>query len=426
MKIKSNLLKLLSVFLVLISFNLFAQVENGNLELRTNYFYNFEIFYLADFDFNNGMNNPDIFEYQLSYTPNDGDGTPGSGTPITIKIEFEMIADVPSLGLDNRRIFYVLTKPFDFNGEVKISSRDLDMNMDNIYYERGEPVTGLGADETDIMPEGEFEGIKQSVMATGKLPAGSYIFRFGILGLDNNVLYREHQAITVSNPTTLNIVSPGGALEDGFEVYTLFPLFQWESPDFMWNEDNCPECGYFIRVAEYNSTIHSSIEEALTDISNLPYPDYGGYFRLPIVPVVSFGTTQLYTTDNSFQYPLTGAKPLENGKTYVWQIKKRYPTTSGVETVDSDIFAFTIPSLGGEETGGETTGGTGGANQYLELLGQILDPDTYNQLFSGQLNGYLPTGVVTLNDTQLTQDQLSMLVGQFLSGQFTIQSITVE
>ncbi|MBL7134961.1 MAG: hypothetical protein ISS81_00015 [Candidatus Marinimicrobia bacterium] len=414
---------LLIMFFVLISSTLFAQVGDGVLKLETNYFYNFEIFYLADFNFNDGSLSPNIFGYSLSYTPND----PVSGTPISIKIEFEMIADVPSLGLENRRIFYVLTRAFDFKGEVKITSQDLDMNMDNIYYVTGEPVTGLGADETDIMPEEEFAGIQQTVMGTGKLPAGGYTFRLGILNEDNTMLLSEYQTIAVSNPTTLDLVSPGGALEDGLEIYTTFPVFLWESPESMWNNDNCPECGYYIRVAEYNSATHSSVEDALSDDASLPYPDDGDYYRLPIVPVVSFGTTQLFTAENSFQYPLTGAKPLEWGIPYVYHVKKIYPTTSGAETVESDIYAFYIPSMGGEETEGGTEGGTGGANQYLELLEQILGSDTFNQLFTGQLNGYLPTGVVILNGTQpLTLDQLSVLVGQFLAGDITIQTITIE
>ena len=420
MKIKKYLL---IMFFVLISSTLFAQVQVGDgvLKLETLYFYNFEIFYLADFDFNNGMNSPNIFGYSLSYTPND----PISGTPISIKIEFEMIADVPSLGLENKRIFYVLTRAFDFKGEVKITSQDLDMNMDNIYYVTGEPVTGLGADETDIMPEEEFAGIQQTVMGTGKLPAGYYTVRFCTLNEDNTMLLSEYQTIAVSNPTTLDHVSPGGALGDGLQIYTTFPVFLWESPESMWNVDNCPECGYYIRVSEFKPE-HSSVEDALSDDANLPYPDDGGYYKLPIVPVVSFGTTQLVTAENSFQYPLTGAKPLEWGKTYVGHEKKIYPTTSGAETVEGDIFAFTIPSMGGEETEG-TTGGTEGANQYLQLLEQILGSDTYNQLFTGQLNGYLPTGVVILNGTQqLTLDQLSVLIGQFLAGEFTIQTITIE
>lgn len=411
MKIKTNLLIILLLCLVS---NLKAQIPD--LDLTLNYFNNYEIFYITDFDFDNAANNPDLFSYTLSYNPLSDNAT------IEITIEFEMIAIVPSLFDGTKQIFYVLTQFFEIKkGSITLTSRDIDMNMQSINYDDGTAVPGLRIDDSIFMDPDEFASMQQIVMASGRLPGGNYIFYLKITDKDGNI-ESIIQGIEVSNPTTLDLVSPGGALEDGLQIYTTFPVFLWESPESMWNDDNCPECGNYIRVAEYNSTIHSSVEDALSDDASLPYPDDGEYYKLPIVPV----GMQLYTAENSFQYPLTGAKPLDWGKTYVWQTKKIYPTTSGAETVEGDIFAFTIPSRGGEETEG-TTGGTEGANQYLQLLEQILGSDTYNQLFTGQLNGYLPTGVVILNGTQqLTLDQLSVLIGQFLAGEFTIQTITIE
>jgi len=413
MKHKSIVIAVVSLWTI----SLFAQVSTGTLDLRTNYFYNFEIYYLLDFDFNNGRNNPDMFSYSLSYTPNDP-----QGAPIKIKLEFEWLATVPSLNLTNSQIVYMLSNPFDFKGEVVLTTKDFDQNMRNLYYTDGRQVP---ISITEFKQN--VERLKAVIMATGKLPAGSYIFKLNIMNESGSVLKSQTQEIGVSNPSTLELISPGGTLDQNLEIATTFPQFQWESIDFMWSSANCPTCGYSIRIAEYDPAKHSSVEEALHDRANLPYPDNGGEFRLPSQAVTSRAGVGLYTAGTIFQYPMTGAKPLEAGKTYVWQIKKTYPTTSGPETISSQIFAFTIKaSMGGTSTAGGTTTTTE-LSQYMTLLTQLLDPDTYNRLFTGELTGFTPTGVVTLNATQnLTYEQLTALVAQFLSGQVTIKSISVE
>jgi hypothetical protein len=417
---KTIIMLLACIFIFALS-PLFAQM--GELKLVVNYFNNFEVFYITDFDFNNGMNNPDIFEYSLSYNPPNGDGTPGSGTPINISIAFEMIANIPSLGLDNSRIMYILTRPFAFNGEVSISTQDLDLNMDRIYYTDGRELTGISIKESDFVPAEEVANLQTAILGGAKLPAGDYIFDFTVEP-EGAAPLSEHMVVSVANPSTLDLVAPGGVLEDNIEIYSLYPLFQWESIDFMWTGANCPECGYSIRVSEYNPMLHSSIDEALNDQSNLPYPDNGLFYQLPSEIVA--GGADLYTAENSFQFPFTNAKPLEEGKAYVWKVNKTFPTTSGSETVESGIFVFALPAMGGEEESGGTTQ-SGGSDVYLQILEQMIDADTFNRFFSGELEGYRPTGVVTLNETQqLTQDQLSAIAGQLLAGQITIKSIGIE
>jgi len=416
-----TIIPILTLLLILAFPPVFGQTT-GTLTLSTIYFNNFEVFYIGDFDFNNGRNNPDIFEYSLSYIPSDYTGSSGSGTPIRISIEFEMKANVPSLGLDDRRIFYVKTSPVPLSGEVRLSTKDLDLNVDEIYYTDGK-LFDVHTESSEFMPESEFQVLQSTVLAFGKLPAGDYIFNLVIYPVDATTQspLSERNVVSVGNPSNLELVAPGGRLEDQLEIYNLYPWFQWESADFMWTGSNCRECGYFIRISEYNPAIHSSVDEALNDLSNLPYPDNHQFYKLDAELVAA--AANLYTARTSFQYPFSGAKPLEDGKTYVWQVKKTYPTTSGPETVESDIYAFTIPEMGG--AGGTTQ--AGGINIWLQMLEQMLDADTYNLLFSGELVGYTPTGIVTLNETQqLTQDQLSAIIAQLLAGQITIQSVGVE
>lgn len=403
-------LKRLLTLTLLLYLGLTAQTT-GFLDLRTDYFNNFEVYYLLDFDFNNGRNNPDIFSYTLSYSS-------PSGGAIRVSLEFEWLATVPSINMNNKRIVYILSKPFDLNGEIRLTTRDLDQNMNRLYYTDGRPVPiSIDRFEQDI------EKLKSVIFQTGKLPAGSYVFRLNIANEAGAILKSQTQEVIVSNPTSLELIAPGGSLEENIEIATTFPQFQWESIDFMWSNRNCPSCGYGIRVAEFDPARHSSIEEALHDKANLPYPDNGGYYQLPSNRVSTQTGLDLYSAATTFQYPLTQAKPLEAGKTYVWQIRKTYPTTSGPETVESNIYAFKIKSVSTQST----PFARAPVEQYLTLLSQMLPPDLYNRLFTGELNGFSPTGVVLLNGTQnLTYEQLSQLVAQFLAGQLTIKSVTVE
>jgi len=401
-----------------------TSLQAGFLELRTNYFYNFETYFISDFDFDEGSNNPDIFSYTLSYT----EATEGEG-PIEIKIEFQMIANIPSLGLDNDRVFYIKTDPFEFLGEITLTSRDIDLNIDNIYYTGGpnigEPVDLGGVEESEFISEDMFNNIQQVVMSSGKLPAGTYLFDFSILNVSDAVLKNQKQVIEISNPSTLDLIAPGGTMGEENEIYTLYPQFQWESEALMWNSDYCPHCGYAIRVSEYDPTRHSSLDEAINDQSNLPFPDDGGYYT--IAGNLVHAPTNLYQAQNYFQYPSTDAAPLEQGKQYVWQITKIYPTTSGSQTQESDIYIFSIPTMGG---GAEEEGETGGSNitQYMQIIEQLIGTEQFSNLFvGGPLDGYTPTGTILLNNTQqITMDQLTGLVNQAVTGQITIQNVTVQ
>jgi len=379
--------------------------QTGVLTLETVYFNNFEVIYITDFDFNVPMNNPDIFKYSLSYTPSDGDGTPGSGIPINISIAFEVTANIPSMGLDNRRIIYLKTLPFSFNGTVSISTKDLGLNMTGIFYDDGRELTGIRQDEFDFMPAEEFTNLQTAILSGSKLPAGDYIFDFtvepeGVVGI---ATVSQHMVVSIANPSTLDLVAPGGDLADNIEIYFPCPLFQWESIDFMWTGTNCPGCGYSIRVSEYNPMLHSSIDEALNDQSNLPYPDDGLFYQLPADLVA--GSADLYTAENSFQFPFADAKPLEEGKTYVWQVKKTFPTTSGPETVESEYFVFTIPT---------------DSDPWLLILPDIMGYDTFEDFFEGPLKGFVKVNkVVDENNQEVTIDQARAYIApKFQTGEY--------
>ena len=127
----------------------------------------------------------------------------------------------------------------------------------------------------------------------------------------------------VESPSGINLESPGGALADtSFNVvYTSYPVFNW-------SKGSCRNCETYIRVAEFKVGYHSSTEEAIRDERMLPFNQSDLWMRLDDV--------------STYQYPISGARNLEYGKIYVWQIKTRRPTTSGMKDEVSSIYSFKI------------------------------------------------------------------------------------
>ena len=196
---------------------------------------------------------------------------------------------------------------------------------------------------------------------------------------------------------------PGGALSDTLDnvIYTTFPIFQWFSQP-------CNGCETFIRVAQFNSQVHSSVEEAIEDQRVLPFDQSEEWYPIDNV--------------NSFQYPFSDAYPLEEGNVYCWQVKMDLPTTAGVEEMASSISAFKIGEAGNVETPGLIS------DPLLLALQQALGEDQYNAYFGSgnELQGFGATGQVEVNGVSVDQSSVAYLLNQIMSNTYQIQSITVE
>lgn len=360
---------------------------------------NIVIFYIGDFSFDDASSNPLIFQYRIAADP----------PPQEVKMRLTMNATVPSLGLNNEEILYAETNAFTIKAPITISNRVIDTGTKEIYDEAGESVT-FSVPITREPDAATQDDLIEAVTQGGKLPAGVYTFSLEILSLSGaSVIYNfeNPKIMEISNPTTLDLVSPGSYLEDEVEIFTLFPIFQWESTG----------CEYFIRVSEYDAAVHSSVEEALNDVSNLPFPDDGGYYG---------GDDGEGLQSTSLQYPLSGAKLLEFGKTYVWSVKKVCVTTAGDEERNSDIFAFKIPDISGED---EDTDGIGGVitDPVISSL-QTLLGDAFDALFTGEgeLAGYTEVASILLNGETATAEVLRELAERYLSGEVTAIQFEIQ
>ena len=124
---------------------------------------------------------------------------------------------------------------------------------------------------------------------------------------------------------------------------------------------------------------------------------------------------------NSYQYPLSGALPLEFGKIYVWQIKNEISTTSGGDEILSPIYAFRIQEIGSGST-------TTSYHPIVQILQQVMSDDQFNSLFgaSAQLDGFTPNGNYKINGSTDDLSNTISILNQITSGSATITNIQVQ
>ena len=357
------------------------------------------IFYMGDFNFVDASIDPIIFQYRISEL---------NGNPVEVNLEFKMTATVPSLELNDEILYHVQTlpgEPLKWDGHpLTISNRIIDENTRNRGYINdnfGHRVN-FGTETLAQISDADQKDLQDAVLKAGKLPAGKYTFFLNIWSSDPNtevLSYEKTKIIDITNPTSLDLVGPGGSFSEGVEIFTLFPIFHWESQG----------CKYSIRVSEYDQAVHSSVEEALNSGANLPFPDDGSYYA---------GDDGEGLESTILQYPLSGAKQLEYGKTYVWSVKKACITTAGEDERNSDIYAFKIANITGE--GDDSGVGVAGGvitDPVLSALQSILG-DLFEGLFSGdgELAGYTTVAGILLNGETATAEAVGDLAEKLLSG----------
>jgi len=92
----------------------------------------------------------------------------------------------------------------------------------------------------------------------------------------------------------------------------------------------------------------------------------------------------MVVTESTYQYPSSGAQPLEPGKTYYWQVQTMLQRSGDAERVTSEIWTF---SLSGSSENLSTPPVTG---EVEDALIALLGEDAYRQL---QSEGFELTGL---------------------------------
>lgn len=382
------------IFGIFLSFLLFSRASSQNITLEGN-IYEYATYYVNSFDLSTGATNVQIFRYQLT----------SSQYPIEVKINFRASMVSPTLGINSEQtIIEIQTDPFLLNAPLLLDNRDISSETSIIYDQASPPnsleITGSVIESLDPM---QADAILQSVMTTGKIADGEYIFSVQILSNEDQILAADAKTIIIQSPVSITLESPAGSLPDTTDntIYTNFPIFQWFSQP-------CNGCETYIRIAQYNQQQHNSPEDAIEDQRVLPFDQGEEWYLL--------------SSSNSFQYPLTGAYPLESGAVYCWQIMIKMPTTSGFEEMTSSISAFKIG------VSGETNNSSMISNPFLTLLKNTIGDDQYNALFGpgNDLQGYIPTGQMEINGVSVDQASINSILNQIQSSSLQVRSVTIE
>ncbi len=335
-------------------------------------------YYLSMVDINTGESNMPIFMAELKKEVEGPDSVP-------VNIEFEIIIDSDALSVKNQTLVKVETKePLNLIAPIHLSNMDLNLSTGSLFDINGNAVD-LKLDISEQMDLLDAEEMMSVIVQTGQLPNGIYTFRVTAEVVDGEKIVSE-DILNISNPTLLQLVSPGGILADTLinEVYTSYPVFQWESDPCNYINQNTGEsgCKYFVRVAEFKSDEHSSVDQAIESVTRLPLDQTLGFEE------VGYGVT-------TFQYP-TDAGDLQPGKVYAWQIRKDIVTTSGTEQLLSDIMAFKVKDFTSSDNNDIDIEDTSPLGLTLSSL---IGNDLFNRIFGigGQAEGMYANGKITLN-----------------------------
>ena len=388
------LTKIKIIFLIPIIF-LFNIVKSQSVSLSGEIF-EYATYYISSFDFGTGATNVQIFRYELS----------SDQYPVSIKVRFNTTMVSPAIGIYNEEtIIAIETDPFELRAPVILDNRDLSSETSTIFDLDTPPnPIDLNGNIIQILDPTQADAIMQSVLTTGQIADGEYTFELIILSENDQVLASDSRTFFVQSPSSITLESPGGVISDTLDniVYSTFPFFQWSS-------QFCNGCYTFIRVAQYDPEIHSSVEEAIEDQRVLPFDQSEEWYSIDNV--------------NSYQYPPSDAYPLEEGNIYCWQIMKTIPTTSGPEQLLSSIYTFMI-----NQSGGANSNNNSSMNTMLIALEQVLGQDQFNALFGSgnDLQDFLPTGQIEINGINVDESSLNYLLNQINSNTYQIQSILIE
>jgi len=390
-------MKFVSRALFYICFLAYLPLKAQNVTL-TGTIYDYATYYVSSFDPQTGASDFQLFRYTLS----------SDSYPVWIKVTFRATMLSPALGINTETaILDLYTSPFLLENDIILDNRDLSTTTTELRDLTGAPIN-LSVFIQDVIDVADLNAMLSSIMTTGRLADGNYTFQFGVASGSTESACEsaspifETRTIIVESPSAINLEYPGGALSDTslLEIFTTYPLLVWSS-------SGCNTCASFVRVAEFNPSVHSSMDEAIQDERRLPFDQAQEWENIGIV--------------NSYQYPLSGALPLEYGKVYVWQVKHELITTAGSDELLSSIYAFRIQDVASGTT-------TTSYHPIVQILQQVLSEDQFNSLFgpSAVLDGFSPSGTYRINGDSDDLSAAISLLNQITNGTASITNVEVQ
>jgi len=390
-------MKLISRALFYFCFLAYSPLKAQNVTL-TGTIYDYATYYVSSFDPQTGASDFQLFRYTLS----------SDSYPVWIKVTFRATMVSPALGINTETtILDLYTSPFLVDNDIILDNRALSTTTTELRDITGASIN-LSVYIQDVIDVADLNAMLSSIMTTGRLTDGNYTFQFGVASGSTESACEsaspifETKTVTVESPNAINLEYPGGSLSDtsSNEIFTNYPLLVWSS-------SGCDACVSFVRVAEFNPNVHSSMDEAIQDERRLPFDQAQEWENIGIV--------------NTYQYPLSGAQPLEFGKVYVWQVKHELITTAGSDELLSPIYAFRIHDVGSSTT-------TTSYHPIVQILQQVLSEDQFNSLFgpSTVLDEFSPSGAYRINGDSDDLSAIISLLNRITNGTASITNVEVQ
>jgi hypothetical protein len=178
--------------------------------------------------------------------------------------------------------------------------------------------------------------VAAQIFSTGILPPGRYTYRIEVRE-GNNVLAETDAQITLLNQSgDVTLITPGTAIDEGYAPAVEIaaqPVFQWISSANQFDL-------FLYEVADGERNTQAIVQQ------------------LPVF-------REFNIAGNAFVYPLS-AEPLQQGKTYAWQLRAYFNNATGNGYFDSPLFWFTYNAT---QTGTLLIGS-------IEIIPEILDMET--------------------------------------------------
>ena len=204
--------------------------------------------------------------------------------------------------------------------------------------------------------------------------------------------------IDIKEPASVDLIGPGVPVGQGDfypEVHTDFPQFSWAS-----NADR-----FILTVCEvmpYNASPEDVMQNEPR--AQLTLERGKDFFGSP-----------------SFLYPSTGVFPLEEGKTYYWQIQTVVSSPSGDIFLPGEIFVFKMAKM---DAAMKQILSASIMEAFIAILKgteyeYVLEPD-------GPIAGYMPSGVLKIKGKDATIYDLNALLPDFLAKIKKVKGVTIE
>jgi hypothetical protein len=182
-------------------------------------------------------------------------------------------------------------------------------------------------------PEGD--GFIENLSGSTALPRDIYmveviIFRVtnanGRRNLASSVIEIGGGATVSFDESEIYLKTPGDIAGSPSEITNPYPQFSWEGAG---------DVSYRLLVVEGNG--QDSPESLLQSAKSSSSTDNGG-------SLLEFESLDVTVNGTNFQYPSSGAQPLQQGRTYYWRVITSVRSSGDIEELSSEIWSFTLTS----------------------------------------------------------------------------------